>query len=54
MRLWLLGDNGRKSKTVIKCKNRKSGLKAIPTNCTYSRDGLLGSYQQHSKYSVLQ
>jgi len=41
MRLWLLGDNGRKSKTVIKCKNRKSGLKAIPTNCTYSRDGLL-------------
>ena len=41
IRLWLLPDNGRKSKTVIKCKNRKSGLKAIPTNCTYSRDGLL-------------
>ena len=41
IRLWLLPDNGRKSKTVIKCKNRKSGLKAIPTSCTYSRDGLL-------------
>jgi len=41
MRIWNLKDSGKKSKTVIKCKNRRSGLKAIPNNCTYSRDGLL-------------
>jgi len=41
MRIWLMTDNGKKSKTVIKCKNRRSGLKAIPTACSYSRDGLL-------------
>ena len=42
MRLWNLNDRGKISKAVIKCKNRKSGLRAIPTSCTYSRDGLLG------------
>ena len=49
MRLWNLNDRGKKSKAVIKCKNRKSGLRAIPTSCTYSRDGLLG---KPVKYSV--
>ena len=44
MRLWNLNDRGKKSKAVIKCKNRKSGLRAIPTSCTYSRDGLLGKF----------
>ena len=42
MRLWNLNDRGKISKAVIKCKNRKSGLRAIPTSCAYSRDGLLG------------
>lgn len=46
MRIWNLKDSGKKSKTVIKCKNRRSGLKAIPNNCTYSRDGLLGNFQE--------
>jgi len=32
---------GKNSTSVIKCKNRKSGLKTNPTSCTYSRDGLL-------------
>lgn len=41
MRLWLVERKGRESRAVIKCKNRKSGLKANPTCCTYSRDGLL-------------
>ena len=41
MRLWLVESKGRESKAVIKCKNRKTGLKANPTSCTYSRDGLL-------------
>jgi len=40
-RLWTLEQKGRKSKQVIKCKNRKSGLRANPTCCSYSRDGLL-------------
>ena len=43
MRLWNLAASGKKSKAVIKCKNRKSGLRAIPTCCSYSRDGLLGN-----------
>ena len=50
MRLWMLEDRGKKSKTLIKCKNRKSGLKAIPTACTYSRDGLLGEDNIIMKY----
>ena len=37
MRLWLMDNEGRKSKSVIKTKNRKSGLKCHPTSCTYSR-----------------
>ena len=37
MRLWLMENEGRKSKSVIKTKNRKSGLKCHPTSCTYSR-----------------
>jgi len=41
MRLWMVEKRGRESRAVIKCKNRKSGLKANPTSCTYSRDGLL-------------
>jgi len=41
MRLWMVEKRGRESRVVIKCKNRKSGLKANPTSCTYSRDGLL-------------
>jgi len=41
MRLWLMENQGKKSKSVIKTKNRKSGLKCHPTSCTYSRDGLL-------------
>jgi len=41
LRLWLVEGEGKKSKSVIKCKNRKSGLKCHPTCCTYSRDGLL-------------
>ena len=47
MRLWNLNDRGKKSKAVIKCKNRKSGLRAIPTSCTYSRDGLLGKLDKN-------
>jgi len=41
MRLWMVEDNGRKTKQVIKCKNRKTGLRVNATACTYSRDGLL-------------
>eukprot|EP00088_Acartia_fossae_P016822 TRINITY_DN1947_c0_g1_i1.p1 TRINITY_DN1947_c0_g1~~TRINITY_DN1947_c0_g1_i1.p1 ORF type:complete len:722 (+),score=178.20 TRINITY_DN1947_c0_g1_i1:39-2168(+) len=41
LRLWLVEDNGRKTKQVIKCKSRKNGLRTNPTACTYSRDGLL-------------
>jgi len=41
VRLWMVEDNGRKTKQVIKCKNAKTGLRANPTSCTYSRDGLL-------------
>ena len=37
LRLWLVEGEGKKSKSVIKCKNRKSGLKCHPTCCTYSR-----------------
>ena len=37
MRLWLMENEGRKSKSVIKTKNRKSGLKCHPTSCIYSR-----------------
>ena len=37
MRLWLMENQGKKSKSVIKTKNRKSGLKCHPTSCTYSR-----------------
>ena len=41
MRLWMVERKGRESRAVIKCKNRKTGLKANPTCCAYSRDGLL-------------
>jgi len=42
LRIWNTeGKGGRGSTSVIKCKNRKSGLKTNPTACTYSRDGLL-------------
>eukprot|EP00092_Neocalanus_flemingeri_P015907 GFUD01017224.1.p1 GENE.GFUD01017224.1~~GFUD01017224.1.p1 ORF type:complete len:700 (-),score=251.17 GFUD01017224.1:58-2157(-) len=41
MRLWQVEKRGKESRAVIKCKNRKSGLRANPTSCTYSRDGLL-------------
>ena len=33
--------NGRKTKDLIKCKSKKTGLKTVPTACTFSRDGLL-------------
>jgi len=41
LRIWEVEKGGRHSKQVIKCKNRRSGLKCHPTACTYSRDGLL-------------
>lgn len=41
MRIWVVPDKGRKCKHVIKCKSKRSGLKTVPTACTYSRDGLL-------------
>jgi len=41
IRLWMMEDNGRKTKQVIKCKSRANGLRTNPTACTYSRDGLL-------------
>jgi len=41
LRIWLTEQRGRNTKQVIKCKNRKSGLKTNPTSCTFSRDGLL-------------
>ena len=40
-RLWITDSNGRSSKACIKCKSAASGLKTIPTACTFSRDGLL-------------
>lgn len=40
LRIWLIEDKGRKSKMAIKCKS-SGGLKANPTCCTVSRDGLL-------------
>ena len=42
LRLWLVEQKGKKTKQVIKCKNKKNGLRTNPTACTYSRDGLLG------------
>lgn len=41
LRVWLVERKGRQSKYVIKTKSKKSGLKTIPTACTFSRDGLL-------------
>ena len=52
MRLWNLAASGKKSKAVIKCKNRKSGLRAIPTCCSYSRDGLLGNAFENLKNNI--
>ena len=52
MRLWNLAASGKKSKAVIKCKNRKSGLRAIPTCCSYSRDGLLGNAFKNLKINI--
>ncbi len=40
MRVWLVDHKGKKTKDVIKCKSEQ-GLKAIPTCCCFSRDGLL-------------
>ncbi len=40
LRLWLTDARGRNSRAVIKCKSLQ-GLKAVPTCCSYSRDGLL-------------
>jgi len=40
MRLWLLEGRGKKSKALMKCKSGM-GLRATPTCCEYSRDGLL-------------
>ena len=39
-RLWLLEGRGKKSKALMKCKSGM-GLRATPTCCEYSRDGLL-------------
>jgi len=41
IRLWMVDDNGKKTKQVITTKSNKSGLRVLPTACTYSRDGLL-------------
>lgn len=41
LRIWLAENKGRTSSHVIKTKSKKSGLKTIPTACTFSRDGLL-------------
>ena len=41
MRVCFVEDKGKKSKYVIKTKSRRTGLKTIPTACTFSRDGLL-------------
>ena len=41
LRIWMVEDNGKKSKFCIKTKSKKTGLKTIPTACTFSRDGLL-------------
>ena len=41
LRIWLVDARGKKSQYVVKTKSKKTGLKTIPTSCTYSRDGLL-------------
>ena len=41
LRIWLTESNGRRTKDLIKCKSKKTGLKTVPTTCTFSRDGLL-------------
>jgi len=41
LRIWLIDDEGRRSKDLIKCKSKQTGLQTIPTSCTFSRDGLL-------------
>nr|XP_039262146.1 WD repeat-containing protein 70-like [Styela clava] len=40
IRTWDVGSEGKKCKSVRKCKD-KSGRRAIPTSCCYSRDGKL-------------
>ena len=40
LRIWLTDHRGKKAKEVVKCKSQQ-GLKATPTSCTFSRDGLL-------------
>ena len=42
LRLWMVEHKGKKTRQIIKCKNKKNGLRTNPTACTYSRDGLLG------------
>jgi hypothetical protein len=44
LRLWMVEHKGKKTRQIIKCKNKKNGLRTNPTACTYSRDGLLGTY----------
>ena len=42
LRIWIVGTPAHEgSKYCIKTKSKKSGLKTIPTACTFSRDGLL-------------
>ena len=42
LRIWMVGTPAHEgSKYCIKTKSKKSGLKTIPTACTFSRDGLL-------------
>jgi WD40 repeat protein len=41
LRIWMVEANGRRSKDLIKCKSKQTGLKTVPTACTFSRDGLL-------------
>ncbi len=40
LRIWLVEHRGKKTKDVIKCRSNQ-GLKAAPTSCCFSRDGLL-------------
>jgi WD40 repeat protein len=61
LRIWLTESNGRRTKDLIKCKSKKTGLKTVPTACTFSRDGLLvaaacqdGSIQVSSFFVFLQ
>jgi hypothetical protein len=52
LRLWMVEHKGKKTRQIIKCKNKKNGLRTNPTACTYSRDGLLGTVHAYNNSYV--